>query len=358
MVDDVLGGRVGPTILRDGEPVLFFGGNDYLGLAGSRELEAAAVEAVAAYGVSSCASRTTTGTSDLHLELEEKLVRFRGAEAVRVIGAGYLANRILLSVLLESAGRVYCEQTVHPSARDGIPRGVADVVFFSRDDVAGFQDAVRTSSPGDVVLLDGVSTTGEIAPLTELMPIIHESGLRLLVDDAHGVGVLGERGRGTAASLGIDANDVVEAASMSKAFGSYGGYIAGPRDVIERIDALAPAYIGATALPPAVLGASIRAAEIIGESDDRRRRLRELTRRMQSGLSEAGYDVKDNGTPILIFGEGRPGAELHRRLRDSGILVPYIRYPDPLGPGRLRLTLSAGHTLEHVDQLLAAVREI
>ncbi len=358
MQDCVLGGSVGTTILVDGSSYLYFGGNDYLGLAGSGELEEAACAAVQRFGVSSCASRTTTGTSSLHLELERKIAAFRGAECARVIGAGYLANRILLSVILPRRGTVFCEASVHPSARDGIPHDAGRVVDFFRDDISGFKAAVEDSAPGDVVLLDGVSTTGEIAPLDVLMPSIRSRGLQLLVDDAHGVGVIGSKGRGTAASFDVGAEEVVEAASMSKAFGSYGGYVTGPRSIISRIADEAPAYIGATALPPSVLGASLASVEIVAAADDRRVHLRSLTQRVSQGFADLGYDTVDHGTPILIFAEGASGQSLHDRLRESGVLVPYIRYPDPAGPGRIRLTLSAGHTHAQVDQLLDAARAV
>ena len=358
MHDCVLGGHVGTSIFEDGRRLLFFGGNDYLGLAGSGELEAAAIEAVHRFGVSSCASRTTTGTNELHLELEERLAGFRGSECARVIGAGYLANRILLSVLLKPGGTVFCEKTVHPSAQDGIPRDIGRLVLFSRDDVAGFEQLVKTSSPADVVLLDGVSTTGEIAPLDELMPSIRRYGLQLLVDDAHGIGVIGPGGRGTAASFGLDPSEVVEAASMSKGFGSYGGFITGTRSTIDRVASLAPAYIGATALPPAVLGASLKATELVLAADDRRQRLRHLTQRVQRGFCDLGYEVSDHGTPILIFGEGEVGRELHEGLLRADVLVPHIQYPDPGGPCRIRLTLSAGHSDAQVDELLAAAKAL
>lgn len=358
MKDCVLEGRVGRTVDVDGRQLLFFGGNDYLGLAGGGYLEDAAVRATRHFGVSSCASRTTTGTSALHLRLEQALASLRGSEGARVIGAGYLANRILLSVLLQPGGSVFCEETVHPSARDGIPREVARVVPFCRDDIEGFHSSLSSASKGDVVLLDGVSTTGEIAPLDKLMPAIRNHGLVLLVDDAHGAGVVGPGGRGTAASFGIQPDEVVEAASMSKAFGSYGGFITGPRSVLEKVDAEASAYIGATALPPAVLGASIRAVELVTESDERRERLRSLTRHVQLGLCQLGWEVEDRGTPILIFGEGPRGQALHEQLLRRGILVPFIRYPDPSGPGKLRLTLTANHTDADVEALLDASREL
>jgi len=355
----VLEGPVGARMRVNGRELLYFGGTNYLGLAGRPELARGAIEAVAAYGTSFSASRQTSGTGVLHLELERRLAEFKGAEDACIYASGYLGNQILLSALCRPEDVVICDEWAHPSIVEGVPRSVRDVRFYPHRDLEALARMIRSTRHG-VIAVNGVEPgTGEIAPLAELIELLPEDRFRLIVDDCHGTGVLGEHGRGTPEHVGVSSASLYQTETMSKALGSFGGFVAGSAELCTRLRDTA-SYIGSTPLPPAVLGASLAAVEIAMHEPQLRERMRQNARYAAGKLQALGYEVSFDGAPILfIRGIDEDRAELiHSQLYEQGILVPFVHYPTAESEGRLRLAVSAMHTAEDIDRLSAAMKEV
>lgn len=349
----VLTGPVGATASFNGKEYLYFGGTNYLGFADRIELQQGAVEAVKKYGSSFSASRETSGTGLLHLELERKLAQFKGTENACIYASGYLGNQILLSVLANPGDVVICDEWAHPSILEAIPRTVKEVRFYGHHDLEELAKLVRGLDRA-IIELNGVETgTGEIAPLNEVLDILPEGDFQILVDDCHATGILGEHGRGTPEHYEIRSPNVYQTETMSKALGSFGGFIAGSKEFCDRIRETATTYIGSTPLPPAVLGACLAAVDLVMRESHLRQRLRDNAEYAASKLTNLGFQASFYGTPILFISNlDESGAKkLHLRLREAGIIVPFVHYPTSDSPGRLRLVVTATHTKEEIDRL-------
>ncbi|MFQ5793462.1 MAG: aminotransferase class I/II-fold pyridoxal phosphate-dependent enzyme [Candidatus Bipolaricaulia bacterium] len=357
MTRPILTGAIGPHAWFNGKEILYFGGNNYLGIAGRPELAAAAASAIRRYGASVGASRETSGTSDLHLQLEQRLAAWKDTEDVCVYASGYLGNLILLRALLNPDDTVICDRGVHPSVLDGIPRSIKAVHFYEHHDMDDLKRVIQKVKQG-IVIVNGVETvSGEIAPLDRILEIVFDRRFRVVVDDAHATGVLGENGRGTPEHFGINSPHVYQTETMSKALGSFGGFISSNRQLCDRIRQVS-AYIGSTTLPPSVVGASIASVETLMKEPQLRERLKANAQYMASRLNDLGLTVRWHGTPIVSFDEayGDTGEKIHKILLEHSILVPLIRYPTADSPGRLRLTVSAGHSKEDIDRFYDIVK--
>lgn len=358
----VLESAQGPEVTVNGVPMLSFCSNDYLGLANHPDLVASMQEAAAAYGVGSGASHLVSGHSRAHHELEEALAEFTGRSRALLFSSGYMANFGVLSTLLQKGDYVFEDRLNHASLLDG---GLASGARFRRfphsnaEQLAYLlqgcpEDAVR------LVVVDGVfSMDGDISPLGSLARLCIQQRASLMVDDAHGFGVLGATGAGSLEEAGLDENEVpVLMATLGKSLGCAGAFVAGSDDLIEALIQFARSYIYTTAMPPAVAAAGLTALRVMQRESWRRSYLHLLVTRFRMGAAQLGLPLMDSNTAIqpLLVQESARAVDISEGLRQQNILVSAIRPPTvPEGGSRLRITLSAAHKEEHVDRLLDAL---
>lgn len=336
--------------------MLAFCSNDYLGLANHPQVIAALKQGADAYGVGSGAAHLVTGHSAAHQALEEALADFTGRARALLFSSGYLANLGVISALTGRADQVFEDRLNHASLLDGARLGQARLRRYAHADPRALA-AMLDGNSARLIATDGVfSMDGDLAPLPELVPIAHRADAWLLVDDAHGLGVLGEEGRGSLAHLGLGPEQVpILVGTLGKAFGTAGAFVAGSRELIETLIQRARSYIYTTAPPPAIAAATWESLRIARRESWRRERLQMLIRRFRAGAAQLDLPLPDSATPIqpLIAGTARQALSWSRRLETLGILVSAIRPPTvPEGSARLRITFSVAHTVEDVDRLL------
>jgi 8-amino-7-oxononanoate synthase len=345
----------------DGRRVLNFCSNDYLGLAGDARVVSAMQSAAAKWGAGAGAAHLVTGHTHEHHALEEELAAFTGREAALLFSTGYMANVGVITALAARGEVLLQDRFNHASLLDGARQSDARLQRYAHGDAA---DAERllADSEGKVSLIatDGVfSMDGDIAPLQQLSALAAQHEAWLLVDDAHGLGALGPKGGGCLELAGLDAAQVpLLVGTLGKAFGSFGAFVAGDRDVIDLILQRARSYIYTTALPPAVAAATRASLRIVIEEGWRRDQLAALIARFRSGAAERNLPLLPSATaiqPVLVPGAARCLAA-SQRLMEQGFWVGAIRHPTvPAGTERLRVTLSAAHTVQQVDALLDAL---
>lgn len=362
--------NLSPTrALIDGREAVLFAGNDYLGLSSHPEVTRAAGRALAEFGASAGASRLVTGNHPLYRELESALAALKGKEAALVFPSGYMANLGLLSALAGRSDTLYMDRLNHASLYDGWRLSGAELQRYRHGDTRHL-DAIlsrdrRRRIPGEAgkdksfIVTDGVfSMDGDLAPLAELQRLAGEHGCLLVVDDAHGTGVLGPEGRGTAAHLGVEPD--VEIGTLSKVLGSLGGFVAGSRELIDYLVNRARPFIFTTGLPPAAVAAATAAVGLIKEEGWRRQRLLELAARARTELAAAGLEIPAGFTPIIpvIAGDESLAVKLSGLCLERGVFIPAIRSPAvPRGQARLRMTVSAAHSDEELGQAIDVVTE-
>ncbi|MEM8562064.1 MAG: 8-amino-7-oxononanoate synthase [Pseudomonadota bacterium] len=353
----------GPCIQLDGDTFLNFCSNDYLGLAGHPRVVAAFSQAAADHGVGSGASHLVCGHSKHHQRLEEALAEFTGRQRALLFSSGYMANMGVLTGLLQKGDRVFQDRLNHASLLDGGLFSGARFQRFPHNDVAALEQklgsAERDSAFAGVklVVVDGIfSMDGDAAPLAQLVDSCNRFGAELMVDDAHGFGVLGERGAGSVEAAGLNASSVpILMATLGKALGVGGAFVAGSELLIESLIQDARTYIYTTALPPAVAAASLESLNLVVTEAWRREHLAALIERFRLGAQELGLPLVDSRSAIqpLMMGDAGSALALSEQLRERGILISAIRPPTvPTGTSRLRVTLSAAHSEEQVDILL------
>jgi len=347
----------------DGERLINFCSNDYLGLAGDTRVAAAMQAAAVKWGAGAGAAHLVTGHTQEHQALEEELAAFTGREAALLFSTGYMANVGVIAALAARGEVVVQDRFNHASLLDGARQSGARLLRYRHGDAA---DAARVldSASGKAVFIatDGVfSMDGDIAPLAQLAELATRHEAWLLVDDAHGLGALGATGGGSLQLAGLDATQVpLLVGTLGKAFGSFGAFVAGSREVIELILQRARSYIYTTALPPAVAAATRAALRIVAEEGWRRERLAALIALFRSGAAQRGLPLLPSPTaiqPLLLPGAAQCMAA-SRALLARGFWVSAIRSPTvPAGTERLRVTLSAGHSDAQVLALLDALQE-
>jgi 8-amino-7-oxononanoate synthase len=348
--------------LVDGRRVVNFCSNDYLGIAGDVRMAAAMQAATANWGVGAGAAHLVTGHTHEHHALEEELADFTGREAALLFSTGYMANVGAITALAARGEVVLQDRFNHASLLDGARLSGARLQRYAHADALEaarlFDDAEGKAS---LIATDGVfSMDGDLAPLPQLAKLAAQHDAWLLVDDAHGLGALGARGGGCLELAGLDATQVpLLVGTLGKAFGSFGAFVAGPRDVIDLILQRARSYIYTTAMPPAVAAATRAALRIVIEEGWRREQLGSLIARFRSGAAQRGLPLLPSSTaiqPILLPGAARCMAA-SQYLLERGFLVSAIRHPTvPAGTERLRVTMSAGHTVQQVESLLDALQ--
>lgn len=354
-------GPQGAILQLDGRQVVNFCSNDYLGLAAHPLICAAFKQAVDRYGVGSGSAHLVCGHSSAHQALEEELAAFVGYPRALLFSTGYMANLGVLAGLLGPGDAVYEDRLNHASLLDG---GLLSRARFQRYRHADVADLQRRMGGGRALIAtDGVfSMDGDLAPLPALAALAGARGAGLLVDDAHGFGVLGRHGGGCAEHFGLTVADVpMLMATLGKACGTFGAFVAGSAELIEMLIQNARTYVFTTALPAAVAEATRASLRLVREEDWRRQRLQRLIGRFRQGAQQLGVRLLPSATAIqpVIVGDSRQALLVSRALLDSGLLVTAIRPPTvPAGSARLRITLSAAHREAHVDMLLAALEKL
>lgn len=350
----------GREALIDGVRYLNFASNDYLGLANHPDVTDAFKRGANEFGVGSGASHLVSGHSQYHHALEEQLADFCQRPRVLLFSTGYMANLGVLSALLSSADAVFEDKLNHASLLDGGLASGARFRRFLHADVASLEKQIGDSDARrKLVVTDGVfSMDGDIAPLTEMARTVRAHQAWLMVDDAHGVGVLGKNGRGVIEALSDEDQPQVLMATLGKAFGTFGAFVAGSEELIETLIQFSRSYIYTTALPPAVAAASLASLTLLREEHWRREKLITLIERFRQGAQQLGLSLLPSTTPIqpLLIGSDQKVMALNELLRQRGLLVGAIR-PPTVAPGsaRLRITISAAHEESDIDALLAAL---
>ena len=355
----IQGGPQQPQGSIDGRPMLAFCSNDYLGLANHPEVIAALQQGAARWGVGSGAAHLVNGHSAAHQALEEALAEFTGYPRALLFSTGYMANLGVIGALAGRGDTVFEDRRNHASLLDGALLARATLRRYPHADAAALARAAPTARIR-LMATDGVfSMDGDLAPLPDLAAIAARTGAWLLVDDAHGLGVLGREGRGSLDHCGLGARQVpILMGTLGKALGTFGAFVAGSDDLIETLIQRARPYIYTTATPPALAAATLVSLALARRDDWRRERLRTLIARFRQGAAQLGLPLADSPTPIQPILAGSSARALHwsRTLEAAGILVTAIRPPTvPAGTARLRVTLSAAHTDADLDRLLTAL---
>jgi 8-amino-7-oxononanoate synthase len=351
----------GPVIRLNNKNLTNFCSNDYLGLANHPALIKAMKQGVDQYGVGSGASQLICGYTAAHEKLEEKVSDFTGRQRTILFSSGYLANLAIVNTLLDRADMVLGDRLNHASMIDAARISRAVFKRYRHVDVVSLANLLKVDGNGKkLVMTDGVfSMDGDIAPLPDLSRVCAKMNAWLVVDDAHGFGVLGENGGGTVQQFGLTTNDVsLLMATFGKALGTAGAFIAGDEEVIEQFIQSARTLIYSTALPPALAFATVRALELVYEEKWRGEHLNALINRFKNGAKELELPVINSDTAIqpLLIGTAEKAVKASRQLFEKGLNVVAIRPPTvPNGTSRLRITLTAAHSEEQVDQLLDAL---
>lgn len=347
-----------------GRQLIDFCSNDYLGLARHPEVAAAMSAAALRYGAGSRASHLVTGHGREHELLEEELAAFTGRERALLFSTGYMANLATIAAFAERGEAALLDRLDHASLIDAALLSGARLARYAHADVAAAQRELEgAEAPVSVIATDGVfSMDGDVAPLPDLVRLAKRHSAWLLVDDAHGLGVLGRTGRGTLEHFELGERDVpLLVGTLGKAFGSAGAFVAGPSDAIEWLMQKARTYRYTTAMPQPVAAATRKALEVSQRESWRRERVLALTARLRAATTRHGVPLTDSITPIqpILFGSSEAALQAQEDLAASGFWVVAIRPPTvPRGTARLRITLSAAHTEEQVDGLAEALGRI
>ena len=353
----------GPVATIEGRPVIVMASNNYLGLATHPLLKQAAIAAIARFGVGAGASRLVSGTLPPHQDLEAALARFKATEAALVFGSGYLANIGLIPSLIGPGGLILADRLCHASLIDGCRLSGATLRVFRHRDLAQLDTLLARRSPrrDTLIVTDGVfSMDGDLAPLSELVALAERYGARLVVDDAHGTGVMGLHGRGTLEHFGLESRIPFHMGTLGKALGTSGAYVAGPHSLIRYLVNTARSFIYTTAPPPGAAAASLAALERLQAEPDRRARLWDNRNHFHAGLKALGFRLADSQSPIIpvLIGAPQQALTLAERLLERGVYAPAIRPPTvPAGTSRIRTTVTSEHTREQLEAVLAAFRE-
>lgn len=352
----------GPEVVVDGQRLLNFCSNDYLGLANHPEVIRAMQDGVAKWGVGGGASHLVIGHSGPHHELEEALAEFTGRPRALLFSTGYMANLAAVTALVGQGDTVLEDRLNHASLLDA---GLLSGARFSRylhNDAESLGKRLGKAEGSTLVVTDGVfSMDGDLAELPALCAQARRHGAWMMVDDAHGFGALGASGAGVVEHFGLELDDVpVLVGTLGKAFGTAGAFVAGSDELIETLIQFARPYIYTTSQPPAVACATLKSMELLRSEGWRREHLQRLVARLREGAAQIGLALMDSPTPIqpVLIGDSARALRLSALLRERGILVGAIRPPTvPAGSARLRITLSAAHSEAQLERLLQALAE-
>ena len=348
----------GNKVKVDGKEMIMVGSNNYLGLIDHPQVQKAAQEAVDRYGVATCGSRFLNGTLDIHVKMEEKLAQFMKKEAALTFSTGFQTNQGILSTLISREDTVITDQMIHASIIDACRLSYGDVYKYKHNDMADLEKQLLSigNDVGKMIVVDGVfSMEGDLANLPDIVELAKKYNAQIMVDDAHGIGVLGKNGRGTAEHFGVEDEIDLIMGTFSKSFASLGGMVAGNKKVISYIKHFARSLIFSASITPASVATVLATLDIIQKEPERRERLWEITDKMKSGYQSMGYDIGPTETPIIpvYIRNDELAFMLWRLLRENGIFTNPIVYPAvPKGEALIRTSYSATHSDEDLDTVL------
>lgn len=354
----------GPTIKIAQDEYILLSSNDYLGLTQHPKVKEKAKEAIERFGCGSGASRLISGTTSLHCELESKLAEFKKTEAALVFASGYAANLGVISSLTGRGDCLIIDKLNHASIIDGCRLSEADLRVYPHKDMVSLERILKQTQNKRLrlIITDGVfSMDGDIAPLPEIVGLAKKYNGLVMVDDAHGTGVLGKEGRGTVEYFDLEGHIDIQMGTLSKALGSLGGFIAGSNVLIDYLINKARSFIYSTALSPAQTAAALAGLEVIQTEPQLRQKLWENVRYLKEGLQSLGFDTMQSQTQIIpvFIGDTDKTMQASKFLYENGIFAPAIRPPTvPKGKSRLRLSLMSTHTNTHLDKVLAAFKAL
>ena len=356
-------GNEGSEAIYQGRRIIMCGSNNYLGLTIHPKVREAAMNAVERFGSSCTGSRFLNGTLEMHLELEQQLAEYVGKEAALVFSTGMQVNLGTVSAVVGKGDVVILDKDDHASIVDGARLSWGDIKRFRHNDLDDLERVLNLAGPEKkkLIVVDGLfSMEGDIAPLPEIVPLLKKYNARLMVDDAHGIGVLG-RGRGTAAHFGMTDDVDLIMGTFSKSFASLGGFIAGDKVVVDFIQHTARSLIFSASIPPSNAAAALAALKIMREEPERVDRLTEIGKKMRQGFSELGFDIGNSETPVIpiIIGDDVKTFMFWRALLDAGVYVNAIISPaTPPGRQLLRTSYMAIHTDDQLERVLETFAQV
>ncbi|HEY5656702.1 MAG TPA: aminotransferase class I/II-fold pyridoxal phosphate-dependent enzyme [Myxococcota bacterium] len=353
-----------PVVTRNGRELVMLGSNNYLGLTSHPEVKAAAATALAVYGSGSAGSRLLNGTLDIHVELEERLAAFMDREAALTFSTGFQVNLGVLSCLLGRSDIALLDGLDHACIIDGCRLGFGRHYKFRHNDMRDLENKIEAidDDRGVLIVVDGVfSMEGDLANLPRIVELKNRFGARLMVDDAHGIGVFGSTGRGTAEHFGLEHEVDLVMGTFSKSLATVGGFIAADAHVIDYIKHNARSEIFSAAPPPASVAAAMKALEIVQREPERRKQLWENTNYMQNEISGLGFNTGASASPVIpiVIGADLEAFRMTVRLEEEGVFVnPVVSPAVPDGRAMIRTSYMATHTREHLDRALSAIEKV
>ena len=355
----VLESEQAPEVMIEGKKFIMFGSNNYLGLANDPRMKQASKDAIEKFGTGVAGSRFLNGNTTLHTRLENQLAKFKGREAALIYATGYQMNLGVVSALVSKGDMVIVDKLDHASILDGCKLSGAEIKRFKHNDLNDLEKVLSKAGEdiGKLVVVDGVfSMEGDIAPLPEISKLCKKYKARLIVDDAHATGVMGDNGRGTCEYFGLEHNEVdLIVGTCSKSFASVGGFVVGDKEVIHYIQHMSRSMIFSAGLPPASVAAISKAIEIIESEPERRKRLWENSNYLLESFKNMGCNTGHTKTPIIpiLIGDNEKTFTLWRALFDNGIFTnPVISPAVPPKRTLMRVVVTASHTREQLDRAL------
>ena len=360
-----IGSPQGAWLTVDGRQVLNFCSNNYLGLANHPRLVAAAQKAAGEMGVGPAAVRTIAGTTSLHLQLEERLAAFKGVEAAITFQSGFTANLATIPALVGKEDVIFSDRLNHASIIDGCRLSAAKIIPYEHCDVVSLESVIKDNLSDyrrAIIITDGVfSMDGDVAPLDKIQAVAGMYDILLMVDDAHGEGVLGRGGRGIVDHFGLHGKVDVEVGTFSKAFGVVGGAVAGKAAIVEWLRQRGRPFLFSSAATPADVAACIAAIDILESSTELVDRLWENARYFKAGMKTLGFNTGVSTTPItpVMLGEASLAQQFSRELFENGVFAMALGFPTvPQGKARIRVMISAAHAQEDLDKGLEAFEKV
>ncbi|MEW6001573.1 MAG: pyridoxal phosphate-dependent aminotransferase family protein [Nitrospirota bacterium] len=352
-----------PVVMMSGRRMIMVGSNNYLGLTNHPKVKEAAIDAIRKYGTGCAGSRFLNGTIDIHVELEEKLARFMRKEAALIFSTGFQVNLGVIPALVGKDDIVVIDKMDHASIIDGCRLSFGEIRKFKHNDMADLVRILKENEERDkLIVVDGVfSMEGDIANLPEIVSLGKKYSARIMVDDAHGIGVLGKTGRGTAEHFGLEEEIDLIMGTYSKSLASIGGFISGSAGVIHYIKHFARSLIFSASPPPASVAAVKAALDIIENEPERRERLWKNTKKMFNGFKEVGFEVGPSQTPIIpiVVREDEKAFMMAKMLQEEGVFANVAVSPAvPNGRALIRTSYMATHTDEHLDVVLEAFKKV
>ena len=355
----------GAWIIVDGKRVLNFCSNNYLGLANDKRLRDAAKQAIDQFGAGPAAVRTIAGTLTLHRTLEERLAKFKGAEATIAFQSGFTSNLGTISALVTKEDVIFSDALNHASIIDGSRLSGARIVRYAHNDVNALEEVIRQEQGTyrrALIITDGVfSMDGDVAPLPNIVTVAEKHDILLMVDDAHGEGVLGRGGRGIVDHFKMHGRVDIEIGTLSKAFGVVGGYVAGKKEIIEWLNQRGRPFLFSSALTAADTAACIAGIDILEASTELVDKLWENARYFKSEMKKLGFDTGVSETPItpVMLGEAPLAQQFSRKMFENNVFAMAIGYPTvPQGKARLRVMISAAHSKDDLNRGLEAFAKV